>query len=103
MTITAHEARKLAESTIEAHKRRIAPLYSQIRTAATEGKRQITTIGIPKMSGMYVEREEYTGEQADAIVSELKSAGFMVSQNSKKETIWGDDELREYYYYVITW
>lgn len=103
MTITAYEARKLTESTVEAHKRRIAPLYAQIRAAATEGKRQITTIGIPKMSGMYVEREQYTGEQADAIVAELKSAGFNVSQISKEQTMWGDDELQEYYYYVITW
>lgn len=103
MTITAYEARKIADSTQEAHKKRIAPLYAQIRAAATEGKRLITTTGIPKMSGMHVESNEYTSDQADAIVAELKSAGFWVSQNSKKETMWGDDDQRDFYYYVITW
>ena len=103
MTITAYEARKIAGSTQEAHNKRIAPLYAQIRAAATEGKRQITTTGIPKRSGMHGGSNEYTGDQADNIVAELKSAGFRVSQNSKKETMRGDDEQRYFYYYIITW
>lgn len=103
MTITAYEAKQLADSSKEAHNKRIAPLYAQIRVAATEGKRQIATIGITSISGMHVDGRGYTGEQADAIVAELKSAGFWVRQESKKGTVWGDDEPAMYYYYVISW
>ena len=103
MTITAYEAKQISDNSIEAHNKRIAPLYDKIRAAATEGKRQIMTTGITSITGMYVNSQQYTEAQAEAIVAELKSAGFWVRQESKLESVWGDDEQCNYYYYVITW
>lgn len=103
MIITAHEARKLAEETVEAHNERIAPLYVHIRNAATQGKREIRTIAHSEMSTLCFDNVTLNSQHSDAILAELKSKGFRIEQASRESSVWGHDEKELIYYYIISW